>query len=265
MKTITIANQKGGVGKTTTSQAMLEGFKRKGFKVLGIDTDPQSNLSSLFHYQDNGKTIFNVLQKEPILDCIIHTEEGIDLIQGDFRISTVDQSFTQINKHYLLKEAIDPIKKNYDFIIIDTAPTMNTMTMNAFTCSDSVLIPMFADLFSIQGLAQLFNTIQAIQVYINKDLKIDGMLINQFQVNTKVNQNLSNELAKISQEQQIPIYQTKIRQGTAIRQQQVEQESIFDSSSNVARDFEIFIEEYLRKEKQKQSESIEKIETLDSE
>ena len=83
MKTITIANQKGGVGKTTTSQAMLEGFRRKGFKVLGIDTDPQSNLSSLFHYQDNGKTIFNVLQKEPILDCIIHTEEGIDLIQGD--------------------------------------------------------------------------------------------------------------------------------------------------------------------------------------
>ena len=92
MKTITIANQKGGVGKTTTSQAMLEGFRRKGFKVLGIDTDPQSNLSSLFHYQDNGKTIFNVLQKEPILDCIIKTEEGIDLIQGDFRISTVDQS-----------------------------------------------------------------------------------------------------------------------------------------------------------------------------
>ena len=232
MKTITIANQKGGVGKTTTSQAMLEGFRRKGFKVLGIDTDPQSNLSSLFHYQDNGKT--------------------------------VDQSFTQINKHYLLKEAIDPIKSNYDFIIIDTAPSMNTMTMNAFTCSDSVLIPMFADLFSIQGLAQLFNTIQAIQVYTNKDLKIDGMLINQFQVNTKVNQKLANELAKISQEQQIPIYRTIIRQGTAIRQQQVQQDSIFNSSSNVARDFEIFIEEYLRKEKQKQSESVETIETLES-
>jgi chromosome partitioning protein len=138
------------------------------------------------------------------------------------------------------------------------------MTMNAFTCSDSVLIPMFADLFSIQGLAQLFNTIQAIQVYTNKDLKIDGILINQFQANTKVNQKISNELAKISQEQQIPIYQTKIRQGTAIRQQQVQQDSIFNSSSNVARDFELFIEEYLRKEKQNQSESVETTETLDS-
>ena len=192
------------------------------------------------------------------------TNEVVSIGNGGFIRKKDIQDFEAMFERHSkeMEEAIDPIKKNYDFIIIDTAPTMNTMTMNAFTCSDSVLIPMFADLFSIQGLAQLFNTIQAIQVYTNPNLTIDGMLINQFQVNTKVNQNLSNELAKISQEQQIPIYNTKIRQGTAIRQQQVEQDSIFNSSSNVSRDFEIFIEEYLQKEKQKQSE---KIETLDSE
>lgn len=258
MRIITIANQKGGVGKTTITHSTLEGFHKKGFKVLGIDTDPQGNLSSLFHYEDNGKTIFNVLQKEPVEECIIHTEEGIDLIQGDFRISNVDRTFTDLEKNYLLKEGLEPIKNNYDFILIDTPPTLNTMTMNAFTCSNSVLIPMVADYFSIQGLAQLFKTIQAVQVYTtNKDLKIDGILINQYRISTKVNKNIALELDKISRQQNIPIFQSKIRLGTAVTQQQLEKESVLDTYSNVSRDIEIFIDEYLKRiEEQEEAETL---------
>lgn len=247
MKVVTIANSKGGVGKTTTTQAMLEGFRNRGLKVLAIDLDPQSNLSSVYHYEDNGKTVLDVLKKEPIDECINHTQEGIDLIQGDFTISLIDQIFTGMNKDYLLKEAIAPIKNNYDFILIDTPPFLNTATTNAMTCSNSVLIPLLADFFSIQGLAQLFQTIQAVQVYRNPDLKIDGILINQYQGYTNINQELSKELEGISNEVKIPIFTTKIRYGIAIKTQQKEQKEILKAPSNVAIDFKSFVNEYLQR------------------
>lgn len=249
MKIVTIANSKGGVGKTTTTQAMLEGFQKRGFKVLGIDMDPQGNLSSVYHYEDNGKTIFDVLKKEPISNCIIKTQEGIDLIQGDFNLSNVDKVFTEMNKDYLLKEAIEPIKNNYDFILIDTPPFLNTATTNAMTCSNTVLIPLLADFFSIQGLAQLFQTIQAVQVYRNPNLKIDGILVNQYQGYTNLNQEIANELEKISNEVEIPIFEQKIRYGIAIKGMQKERSGILNSPSNVANDFQMFIDEYLRKER----------------
>ena len=256
MKIVTIANSKGGVGKTTTTQAMLEGFRNRGFKVLGIDMDPQANLSSIYHYNDNGKTIFDVLKKEPISNCILHTEEGIDLIQGDFNLSNVDKIFTEMNKDYLLKEAIEPIKNNYDFILIDTPPFLNTATTNAMTCSNTVLIPLLADFFSIQGLSQLFKTVQAVQVYRNPDLKIDGILINQYQGYTNLNQEIANELQKISNDIQIPIFTNKIRYGIAIKGMQKDRRGILSSQSNVANDFQMFIDEYLQKEGNKRNEEI---------
>lgn len=256
MKIVTIANSKGGVGKTTTTQAMLEGFHKRGFKVLGIDMDPQANLSSVYHYEDNGKTIFDVLKKEPISNCIIRTQEGIDLIQGDFNLSNVDKVFTEMNKDYLLKEAIEPIKNNYDFILIDTPPFLNTATTNAMTCSNTVLIPLLADFFSIQGLAQLFQTIQAVQVYRNPNLKIDGILVNQYQGYTNLNQEIANELEKISNEVKIPIFTTKIRYGIAIKGMQKERSGILNSPSNVANDFQMFIDEYLQKERNVKNDEI---------
>ena len=178
------------------------------------------------------------------------------MIQGDFNLSNVDKVFTEMNKDYLLKEAIEPIKNNYDFILIDTPPFLNTATTNAMTCSNTVLIPLLADFFSIQGLAQLFQTIQAVQVYRNPNLKIDGILVNQYQGYTNLNQEIANELEKISNEVEIPIFEQKIRYGIAIKGMQKERSGILNSPSNVANDFQMFIDEYLQKERNVKNDEI---------
>lgn len=256
MKVVSVMNQKGGVGKTTLSRILLEGLQQKKLKLLAIDTDKSRNLTSLFHFENTGKTIVDLLQGEEALECIIHTNEGIDLIQGDSKVSLIENS--QLDPEYF-RSKIEVLRQYYDIILIDTSPDLNKMNTQTMTASDSIIIPMFADFFSIQGLAELLKTIEATKTYTeNKSLKVDGVVINQYHKNFLLNRKLFETLETVSKNKNFKIYKTKIRQSTTVGASQLERTNILNTSTKVAKDFQNFVDEYFKdyqkeeKEKSKQ-------------
>jgi chromosome partitioning protein len=180
-KVISISNQKGGVGKTTTTGAIAAGFKLKGFKVLCVDLDSQSNLSfSAGAETEDCPTIYEVLKEEVKTSFSIQRTESFDIIASNILLSGIELEFTQTGREFLLKEALSSVKDKYDYIFIDTPPALSILTVNAFTASDYIIIPMLSDIFSLQGIAQLSETIKRVKTYCNPNLKIEGILLTKF-------------------------------------------------------------------------------------
>ena len=127
MEIITISNQKGGVGKTTTAQTLAIGLYKKKYKVLLIDRDPQCNLTYSLNAMNKEKTLYNVYNGDDIKQCIIPTTQGVHLLSGDIKLINADKQYTDIGKEYILKKATDAIKQYYDYIIIDTPPTLRNI------------------------------------------------------------------------------------------------------------------------------------------
>ena len=134
---IAVANQKGGVGKTTTSQAMAAGLAEKGYRVLGIDLDPQGNFSAACGAESyNVPTIYEVMKRDSsIEDALQHMKGGYDVVPANIMLAGAEQELSQTGKEHRLKEAVAPIAGNYDFIVIDTPPSLGVLTVNAFTCA----------------------------------------------------------------------------------------------------------------------------------
>lgn len=175
-KVISISNQKGGVGKTTTTAAVAAGFKLKGHKVLCVDLDPQSNLSfSSGAETEDCPTIYEILKGEVKAGFSIQKVPSFDIISSNILLSGIELEFTQTGREYLLKEALEGVKDKYDYIFIDTPPALSILTVNAFTASDYIIIPMLADIFSLQGIAQLSETIDRVRKYCNPNLKVEGI------------------------------------------------------------------------------------------
>lgn len=257
MKIITIANQKGGVGKTTTCQTLACGLARKGFKVLAIDCDSQRNMSFTFNAMNNTKSIFNVLLQEPIEEAIVKTNQKVDLIPSSEQLYVADSVFNQANDIYRLKVQLQKISNNYDYCIIDTPPTLNTITKNCLIVSDSVIIPMHADSFSMQGLSQLLATIEEAKTKQKeknlKEVEVEGILLTEYNERTLLNRMLSNQIEKISKQTGLNVFKTTIRKGIVVGEAQNNQTNIFEINpkSNVAKDYDSFIKEYLKKYKEK--------------
>lgn len=257
MKIITIANQKGGVGKTTTCQTLACGLARKGFKVLAIDCDSQRNMSFTFNAMNNTKSIFNVLLQEPIEEAIVKTNQKVDLIPSSEQLYVADSVFNQANDIYRLKVQLQKISNNYDYCIIDTPPTLNTITKNCLIASDSVIIPMHTDSFSMQGLSQLLATIEEAKTKQKeknlKEVEVEGILLTEYNERTLLNRILSNQIEKISKQTGLNVFKTTIRKGIVVGEAQNNQTNIFEINpkSNVAKDYDSFIKEYLKKYKEK--------------
>lgn len=257
MKIITIANQKGGVGKTTTCQTLACGLARKGFKVLAIDCDSQRNMSFTFNAMNNTKSIFNVLLQEPIEEAIVKTNQKVDLIPSSEQLYVADSVFNQANDIYRLKVQLQKISNNYDYCIIDTPPTLNTITKNCLIASDSVIIPMHTDSFSMQGLSQLLATIEEAKTKQKeknlKEVEVEGILLTEYNERTLLNRMLSNQIEKISKQTGLNVFKTTIRKGIVVGEAQNNQTNIFEINpkSNVAKDYDSFIKEYLKKYKEK--------------
>lgn len=246
-KVITVANQKGGVGKSTTAHLLANGLKHKGYSVLAIDLDPQGNLTYATDTDEPMLSTYDLLtNKSKAEDILIRTKQ-IDLLPANSNLSGIDLEIKALGKEYRLKNNLKNIQEKYDFIIIDTPPTLSLVTINALTASDYVLIPTQADIFSLQGLGQLYGTIQAVQQYTNKNLKIAGIIVTRNNPRTILGQAITELLESTADELNTSVLSTRIREAVAIKEAQAERIDFFayPSSSKVKEDAKLLIEELL--------------------
>ena len=190
-RVIAIANQKGGVGKTTTAINLSACLAEAGKKVLTIDLDPQGNMTSGLGVDKNEveNTVYELMLdecsiKESMVDTVV---EGMKIIPSNVNLAGAEIELLGINeKEYILKNAVDYIKDDYDFIIIDCPPSLNMLTINAMTTADSVLVPIQCEYYALEGLSQLMHTIDLVQQRLNPNLTIDGVVFTMYDVRTNL-------------------------------------------------------------------------------
>ena len=242
MRIIAVANQKGGVGKTTTSQALTAGLADKGYKVLGIDLDPQGNLSSACGSVNyNVPTIYELMKRE------VTAEETIQHMNGGYDIIP-----SQTGKEHRLKEASASVADNYDYMVVDTPPSLGVLTVNAFTAATDILIPTTAGIFATTGINQLNETVKSVQKYCNPNVKITGILFTRFNPRANISKQIKELTEQLSKYISAPIYKTYIRSAVAVEEAQANRTDIFDyaEKSTVSEDYKAFIEEFLKGEQE---------------
>ena len=253
MQIITITNQKGGVGKTTTAHILSAGLTRKGFKVLAVDVDPQTNFTFTAGLDplEDGFTVYDLMKKTASsLQAIKTTPAGFSIIPGSLNLAGADMEFTQAGREYMLKEALEPLEEGFDYCIIDTPPTLGILTVNALTASQKVIVPMGADVYSMQGLSQLQGLIQNVQKYCNPSLTVDGLLLTKYSPRAIINRQIKESLQEVAERLQTRLYNTAIREAVAVKEVQFLQSDIFTEypNANVTQDYTAFIDEFLKGE-----------------
>jgi len=243
METISVLSAKGGVGKTTTALALGAGLRKRGYKVLFVDLDPQANLTyalgttgdeseraSTFDFLTSGAST-------PIKD---------DVIISTPQLATAEQELSKTGREYRLRKALEPVKNQYDYVVIDTPPSLGILTVNALTASDSVIIPAQADIFSLQGITQIKETIEAVKEYCNHSLNVKGILLTRFNKRVVIGKYLTDMIKKYADTLETRLFNTKIRECVAIKEAQARKTDIFTyaPNSNGATDYKDFIKEY---------------------
>ena len=195
-KTVSIFNQKGGVGKTTTTVNLSTLLAKKGKKVLLIDTDPQGNATSgLGVSKDVELSVYDILIGDTEFDETLQETaiKNLKVCPSNISLAGAEvQLVSMMSREQRLKTKLDKIKDQYDYILIDCPPSLGLVTLNAFTASDSVLIPVQCEYFALEGLGQLLNTVNLVKKHLNKNLEIEGALLTMYDART----NLSNQVVK---------------------------------------------------------------------
>jgi len=193
---ISIANQKGGVGKTTTAINVSTILAKKNKKILLIDADPQGNATSGVGLEKNvEKSVYDILINDlSINEIILDTSiKNLRVCPANINLAGAEvELVSQMSREQRLKEKLDEVKDEYDYIFIDCPPSLGLVTLNAFTASDSVLIPVQCEYFALEGLGQLLNTVNLVKKHLNKNLEIEGAVLTMYDMRT----NLSNQVVK---------------------------------------------------------------------
>lgn len=200
-KCIAVANQKGGVGKTTTAVNLSACLGAKGKKVLLLDTDPQGNASSGLGVDKSQAeySIYNVLIGDVSLkEAVVHTEfENLDLCPSNIELAGAEIELVSMeDRELLMKRAVAQIKNDYDFIIIDCPPSLGLITLNSFVCADTVMIPIQCEYYALEGLSQLMNTIRTVKRSLNPAIDIEGVLLTMFDTRTNLSIQVADEVKK---------------------------------------------------------------------
>lgn len=249
MEIVAIVNRKGGVGKTATAQALGAGLMKKKKKVLYIDLDSQTNLTYGLGANIGDPNSMDLLTGETTAEqAIQHTPQG-DIIAGTEALAGADAAIEGTGKEYRLKEAIEGLQ--YDYIIIDTPAQLGTLTVNALTAANSVIIPVQAEVYSLQGIGQLSKTIEAVKKYCNKDLYIRGILITRYNGRAVISRDMQSNLEDAAKQLKTKLYKVPIRECISIKEAQASQQDIFSYAprSNAAQDYEAFLKEFMERKK----------------
>lgn len=248
-KIVSIANQKGGVGKTTTSINLSTILAKKGKKVLMIDADPQGNASSGVGFdKEIEESVYDILINDTEMEEVVKKTniKNLFICPSNINLAGAEVELVSVmSREYRLKEKLDLIRDNYDFIIIDCPPSLGLITLNAFTASDSVLIPVQCEYYALEGLGQLINTINLVKKHLNKNIEIEGALLTMYDVRT----NLSNQVVKEVKR----YFNDKVYKNVIPRNVKLSEApsygmpiSIYDPKSKGAKSYEKFVKEFLK-------------------
>ena len=265
---IAIANQKGGVGKTTTTFNLGVALAHAGKRVLLVDSDPQGDLTTYMgiHDPDNIPVTLSTLMERSIKDedinskeAILKHDEGIDLIPSNLELSSMEVSLVNaMSREFTLRNCLSDIKDKYDYVLIDCMPSLGMITINALACADKVIIPVQSEFLAAKGMSHLLNTVLKVRKQINPNLKVGGILLTMVDGRTNLSKDIANEL-RSTYGTVFKLYDNQIPRGVKAAESSRMGESVlsYDSSSKVAQSYIDFAKEvldYERKEKTRNSD-----------
>ena len=254
-KIIAVANQKGGVGKTTTSVNLSSLLAKKGKKVVLLDADPQGNATSGVGVDKNvEKSLYDVLvNEEPVENTLQDTiEKNLKICPSNVNLAGAEvELVSQMSREHRLKEQLDQIKDKYDYIFIDCPPSLGLITLNSFTAADSVLIPVQCEYYALEGLGQLINTINLVKKHLNKSLEIEGAVLTMYDIRTNLSNQVVKEVKKYFDDK---VYKTVIPRNVRLSEAPSFGMPIttYDPKSKGARSYEKLAKEFLKAEDAKE-------------
>ena len=248
-KIISVANQKGGVGKTTTTVNLSTILAKKGKKVLLIDTDPQGNATSgLGVSKDVELSVYDILIGDTEFDETLQETaiKNLKVCPSNISLEGAEvQLVSMMSREQRLKTKLDKIKDQYDYILIDCPPSLGLVTLNAFTASDSVLIPVQCEYFALEGLGQLLNTVNLVKKHLNKNLEIEGALLTMYDARTNLSNQVVKEVKKYFEDK---VYKTVIPRNVRLSEAPSYGMpiTVYDPRSKGAKAYEKFAKELLK-------------------
>jgi chromosome partitioning protein len=223
-KVISISNHKGGVGKTTSAINIGAGLNKLGKKVLLIDLDPQANLSQSLGLIEPERNIYGALRGEYKLQAI-EILKGLDVVPSTLDLSGAEVEMSgEAGREYILRELIEPIRASYDYILIDSPPSLGLLTINAFTASDLVFIPLQAQYLALQGLTKIIEVVDKIKKRLNKELRVGGVFITQYDSRKVLNRDVVSTIEAHFKDE---VFKTRVRDNIALAEAPVKGVDIF--------------------------------------